>query len=119
MFTITRGGYIGLFVALACGVWVGLIQRPEGGVKELYDEWHNALHIGGAYFLYQVVDDVPHLIAGHSPEQVSKSKEDQRESREISRKDIPGILIGRAVNHFFRGLFVIVLSKLVLGLTNH
>lgn len=118
MFGITKSGYIGLLAALCCGVWIAAVQRPQGGIDGLYEEWRNALHVGGAYFLYQVVDDVPHLIAGHAPGAVRGKPGERNGTAEISRKDIPAIMFGRAVNHLFRALFVVVLAKVVLDLAN-
>jgi len=96
---------------------ISYLHNGDSSIWAVYEQWRNALHIGLAYFVYQVTDDVPHLIAGRSPISTI-DKDGKPEHKEMDRAQIPNYMLGRVTNHLSRTLFVVVVSQLILKLTN-
>lgn len=94
-------------------IMVNVINDGYSGITRLYEQWGNALHIGLAYFVYQLTDDVPHLVAGRSP--ISEmTPEGKRINKPISRSEIPKFITKRIMNHLSKTIFVIIFSQIIL-----
>ena len=96
-------------------IMVNIINDGYNGIIRLYDQWRNALHIGVAYFVYQLTDDIPHLVAGRSP--ISEMNSDgKRINKPITKDEIPKFMASRIINHLSKTMFVIIFSQIILSI---
>lgn len=110
--TIVRNAFLLLTITY---IMVNITNDGYNGLTRLYDQWRNALHIGAAYFVYQLTDDIPHLVAGRSP--VSEmTPEGKRINKPMSKEEIPKFMISRVMNHLSKTMFVIIFSQILLSI---